>query len=145
VDLTYYTGGMDTVPHTPEFCGAAAGATLLRNEDFPVDVPNGPDLWRQADFTKVVFVDRQDRQYAQYYVFLLNGRPERSREMVRFLQWNPRIRYCYFGKIQIGPRSAMNKDTDRRSREFIRDALPFILKDFPTPSDLRKLEASGKG
>ncbi|MFB3890885.1 MAG: hypothetical protein ACE15C_02550 [Phycisphaerae bacterium] len=143
--LTYYTGGVDTVPHTFNVCGPAAGWVVESEDPFDVNTPDAPEGWRNVKFNRGVMVDPQGGRHAVYEIFTCNGRPEPSRTWVRMKQWDFTKHYGYFGKIQVSPLGLMNADTDAKAADFIRQCLPAVLKQFPTAADLDKLEAARKG
>jgi len=150
LDLTYYTGALDAVPHIPEVCGVAGGYTIVTDgpDTLDIAIPDGPKEWRNFKVNRVLFESRGQR-FAQYYVFILNGQPQLSREMVRVLQWDFTKRYCYFGKIQVSPQVSPQEpysatDTDRKAREFFEQVMPSVLKEFTSSADLEALEAQHK-
>lgn len=143
--ITYYTGGLDTVPHIGEICAQAAGASIVweQSGEIPFSMPNLPPPWNQLKIRRVVFRFGM-RQYVQYYVFSLNGNPEYARSNVRLELMKPWRQYVYFAKIQIEPRAEVPdlEQADREAMEFLRCALPAALKEMPTDADLKKLDNS---
>lgn len=153
LDVTYYTGSLDTVPHIPEVCLTAGGMTVPPSESFhmdPIAEIAGPQnkAWSgPLEFRRVPYENPENSsRFVQYYIFSLNGNPEWSREKVRLLQLDLWKNYAYFAKMQVYPLHDVGDPTemDRHARDFIRAALPAVLKDLPTADDLQKLEAARK-
>lgn len=148
LNITYYTGGLDTVPHIPESCWKAGGMSIVGSSGVNVQSPAGvPDEWKgNLKWQRVLAEDRSARQYLGYYIFSLNGKPEDSREQVRVGLMSPWIKHCYFAMIEVAPRGSTTntEEMDRRTRDFIQACLPAVLKDLPMPSDVRKLAADSQ-
>lgn len=152
LQLYYYTGAVDKVPHVPERCGVAAGATLIGNlsHDVLVSSFTAKDPWNAAkglNFRRAVFEvpDEQrlfHRQQVEYYLFSLNGRPETDWKTVRgklSMSWD--TKYCYFAKIQFSPLYSIGDlaEADRKSSEFASYFMPSIIQTLPMPEDVEKL------
>jgi hypothetical protein len=149
LQVYYYTGALDTVPHVPERCLAAGGATLAGSQSVTITIPKLPSPWDEPLNLRRTLYERQNpttmstNEYAQYYVFSLNGRPESSWETVRLELAKPWVRHCYFAKIQFYPRGpvANTEQIDRAADEFMNHFLPVVLKALPMPSDVEALGA----
>ena len=63
----------------------------------------GPSDLNRVGYEMTDRIGLNIRHYAQYYVFSLNGDPEVSWEMVRWKLGDPRLRHCYFAKVQVAP------------------------------------------
>lgn len=144
VDVFYYTGEADTVPHIPEICGGAAGQRVLQSDRVTVSVPEaGPGWAKTVPLMRTRLQDREGRQSVAYYMFSMNGVFSESRSWVRWeLLW-PFMRYAYFAKIQFSRSVMDSEETDRSAEEFLRYALPEVLKALPTSADVQALEKSG--
>lgn len=145
-DITYYTGGLDTVPHIPENCLAAGGAQIVGTEPVAMTVAGLPAPWdRSVTFNRVEFASKS-QVYAQYYVFSLNGQPEVLWTAVRGRLMDPLKRYCYFAKFQIGPLFPVADldEANRKASDFADTMLSEVLKTLPTPQDIQQLESSGR-
>jgi hypothetical protein len=150
LDVTYYTGGVDLVPHTPESCLNAGGRQVVGSSEvrFTVHVP---DRWKKWWDGKIVFrrVLSEDPATAEksvdYYIFSLNGRPSTSWEAVRLKLSLPWVRHCYFAKIQFALRSSVEDipEADKAAEHFAQHFLPEVLKGLPTPDDVQR-PASGR-
>ena len=147
LDVTYYTGGLDKVPHVPERCLAAAGATVLDGNDVMFRAPGMPEPWDGDIPFRATRFERRDPdrfrtdQFVQYYAFSLNGRPQSSWKVVRLLLNDPRLRYCYFAKIQLAPRNPTNDfaQADKATADFASHCLPSVLRMLPMPRDIESL------
>ncbi|KPK84706.1 MAG: hypothetical protein AMJ81_04935 [Phycisphaerae bacterium SM23_33] len=155
LDVTYYTGLVDPVPHIPEICLLAGGFAPLPGESasLTLELPDLPEPWREWRQIKVrrAAYALKDTfgaavKSAQYYVFSMNGEATDSRSRVRWdLTW-PTRNYCYFAKIQAAPGrpEASAAASDEVSLEFLRHAIPAALRFLPSADDVKRLEDSGK-
>ncbi len=153
IDIYYYTGGLDTVPHIPERCFQAAGAVSLGSETIKLHTPKAKGLWGEpvewmrARFELPTRDGMSVRQVSEYYVFSLNGKPEPQWTNVRAGLTDPRVRYCYFSKIQFGPHGVNVTDVakfDKAAEEFISYLMPAITAAFPTPEDVKAAGAAAQ-
>jgi len=155
LEVYYYTGALDTVPHIPERCLVAGGASVASSVDTTFQVPGARKGWdHPLQFRRAVFeVPNPDglrpHRLTQYYIFSLNGLPESSWENVRLELTKPWVPYCYFAKIQFYPRQYTGQaeldvaEIDRAAEEFIGYFLPVILRALPTREEVDAL-SSGK-
>jgi hypothetical protein len=153
VQMTYYTGGMDTVPHVPEVCLVAGGASLTGGGQVTAHVPQARSPWDEPfELNRTTYTSEKDEglvtvtnQHVQYYVFSLNGVPENDWKDVRLELTLPWVRRCYFGKIQFAPLGAVQSEAvaDEKAREFLRTCLPEFLKAFPTPEQVAEAGEGG--
>jgi len=145
LDVTYYTGGLDKVPHVPERCLVAGGASVLGTDTVKFTVSSDRLLWSGAiPFRRTRYATRGEFgpvYRLQYYVFSYNGRVVSDWKKVRGKLLNPFQRYSYFAKIQFGPRESVSDfaATDRAAETFIQHALPEVLKLLPAPEDVERL------
>jgi len=151
LDVVYYTGGLDKIPHVPERCLRAAGMTLRGGTDVEFHVPAAPGAWgrpflcRRIDFENPRTLPPTPG--AQYYVFSLNGAPEHRWTTVRDrLSWPFGMKHAYFAKIQFDAdeprRAGADLDgMDEATREFLGHVLPEILKTIPMPDYIERLES----
>ena len=149
LEVTFYTGALDKVPHVPERCLAAAGARVTESNRVSIHAPGAPSPWDgQIPLDRTVYQVWNDRslqvdQYVQYHVFSFNGVPEPSWKRVRLKLNSPFIRYCYFAKIQIAPLSTVSDpaEADREVADFAGYFLPSVLRMLPMPDAVRDLNA----
>ncbi|MGA2265331.1 MAG: hypothetical protein ABSH10_02750 [Phycisphaerae bacterium] len=151
LELYYYTGRLYQVPHVPDRCLVAGGATMLpaAAKRLEMNAPGASAPWDHAAFNRVGYemTDRTGldvRRYVQYYAFSLNGQPEVSWEKVRLELTKPWVRHCYFAKIQLAPTGPVSDfaEADRSVNEFLDMFMPAVVATWPMPSVVDKLNAS---
>lgn len=156
LDVYYYTGSVDKIPHVAERCGVAAGATLVPNLSKGVHFPafSAPAPWGNAkglEFHRTVLEKTDDlqlatRQNAVFHIFSFNGTPESDWKVVRGkLATSFFTKHCYFAKIQFSPLSPVSDlaEADRKAAEFASFFMPSVAQTLPMPEDVEKLN-SGK-
>jgi hypothetical protein len=143
LDVYYYTGGADTVPHIPDICAEASGAKVLSSGSVSFPIPAAPEDWpRTVSFHRTRYSMPNGESSAAYYVFSMNGVFGESRLWVRWELLNPFVRYAYFAKIQFSPLggTADFEEMDRSAQEFLQYALPEVLRTLPSSRDVKALE-----
>ena len=142
LNVTYYTGGADRVPHVSEVCLQAAGAKIQGQTFVEFDIPEVPSSWSNSIQCKRTIYSRpgQIGKRVDYYTFCYNGKPMADWKMVRAKVANPFERYSYFAKVQF---TAWNKvdneeQADKAAEEFLSYALPAILRTLPTENDVKQ-------
>jgi hypothetical protein len=144
LELYYYTGEADTVPHIPDVCAQAGGATILASDTVRWQVPQAPEGWARqgVPFHRTQYQMADGRKSAAYYTFSMNGQFSDSSTWVRWELLNPFIRFAYFAKIQFSPAagSSQGEETDRAAEDFMRLALPEVLKALPSAQDVKAME-----
>ena len=150
MDITYYTGLLDAVPHVPTVCLYAGGGRIINEDSGLIDVtiPGAPAPWDKIQVYRTAYViTRNDRtvRSAQYHFFSMNGIPTASRLAVRRHLTKPWVKYCYFAKVQfaIEPPEPDLAAGDAVCREFLQAALPTILQYLPSAQDVEALAQSG--
>lgn len=148
LDVTYYTGTRDAVPHVPERCLTAGGARLEGTEYITIDGVKAPEAfadWRGeltlCRTTYLVERDTGSMRMVQYHVFSYNGEPIADWKQVRLkLRW-PFTKYAYFAKIQFAPRDRVYnvEQTDQAAAAFFCTVLPDVLDTLPTPQTVENL------
>ena len=145
LDVTYFTGGETTVPHVPNACAQAGGATLTGEKILHTPVPVAPEPWSEDTAFTALGFEKITRgslfEFVQYYLFSINGHPETSRKRVRLRLANLSLRYVYFSKIQFFPNgNVMNTtETSEKAKDFLRHCLPAVLRELPSPPEIEKL------
>ena len=154
LDVTYYTGSADKVPHSPGACLAAGGATLVDTVTERFDAPDAPDPWKKSlPFSRTRFEGfdagtQQRLRYVQYYIFSANGKPENDPLTVRGELMLPWRKHCYFAKIQFGPLGPIGEGQEAEEKlrnataEFIGFMLPKVLEALPSAEEIERLESS---
>lgn len=104
--VTYYSGGHNLVPHTPDVCYFGAGyAAAMPHENTRIEVATlGPDLStvpiRVCTFARTAIFDHGNLSVV--YMFHCNGRFVATRTGVRVLINDPVSTYAYFSKVEVG-------------------------------------------
>lgn len=152
LEVYYYTGLRDNVPHVPERCLQAGGFEVLDRNAAKFQVPMARAPWGDGFDVRRVHYRLSDPsgltkgEGAEYYVFSLNGAPEDKWEKVRANLSSPLVRYAYFAKIQFAPvagGSAGIKDTaeaDAAAEDFLNYFLPMILRELPSSAAIEQLK-----
>jgi hypothetical protein len=148
--IEYYTGGHDPVPHVPEVCLVAGGASETDSQEVSVHYPELPGPWgepfnlRRVEYKYSDPATGASARFAQYYVFSLNGRPENDRLVVRGKLTNPFLKYAYFAKVQFSMRRSVTTlaAADQQAREFFAAALPAALEMLPDAETVEKLNST---
>ena len=145
LDVVFYTGGEVTVPHVPDICVQAGGATPTGRKELTTEGISGvPKSWEKTPFVALSYESTfkgNIQELAQYYLFSVNGIPETDRKGVRLRLANPTWRYVFYSKIQFFPRGNINdvNTSDEKARQFLRDCLPVILTQLPSAEDIQRL------
>lgn len=150
--VTYYTGGMDKVPHVGERCLVAGGFTVTDSQRVDFNVPAARSPWdvsipfRRVRYEMSGKPGMSTSQHTEYYTFSMNGWPEQSWMLVRGKLADPRMKYCYFAKIQFRPIGQIDDIavTDARAQDFLNYMLPAVLMALPMPADIEKIIADEK-
>ncbi|MBN1943316.1 MAG: hypothetical protein JW849_08485 [Phycisphaerae bacterium] len=144
LDVVFYTGGEVTVPHVPDICVQAGGATPTGRNTLNVEVPSAKDPWRKTPFVALSYERMYQgnlQELVQYYLFSVNGLPETDRDWVRVRLADPTWRYVYYSKIQFFPRGNVSsvKIADEKAAEFLQQVLPAIFTQLPSAEDIQRL------
>jgi len=148
VQMYYYTGMRDTVPHVPLRCLQAAGNTVLKQENVTFQIPAARSGWdegvkvRRVHFRTAALRGLPGQEGAEYYVFSLNGHPETRWEKVRLALSYPWVRHCYYAKIQFAPMGGIAgaAEADAATEEFLNVFLPVFLRYLPTAETVEQLD-----
>ncbi len=166
LDVYYYTGLKDQVPHVPGICLVAGGAENLEEKFLEVSVPgvfDGQPLMFVATTYEIAPRMNQPLQNGvDYFMFIFNGEPVKPGKvegLLSFLiglnksgQLRKRAReelasleaYNYFAKVQLSPIGRPRfdiEDANAAARELIEVAMPEIIQLLPTAQDVKALEA----
>lgn len=149
VDIYYYTGLRDSVPHVPEICQQVGGAKDLITESTTFTVAGVRKPWDvNVPFRRVTsWVARTGgvyRKRMEYYTFSVNDMPITDRIAVRRTLNSPFVRHMYFAKIQFGPfgnREVGDSDeADKAAEAFLQSLLPHVLEMLPGKADIQDLD-----
>jgi hypothetical protein len=134
--VTYYTGGRDLVPHTPDQCYYGAGYQPIKMENLEVEVPTvgGRLPLRVLTFIKSALFGKEEPTVG--YTFHCNGRFCCTRTEVRYLIQSPTEKHAYFCKIEVsfgGPDSQpaypTREEAVQATAKFLDHVLPVLLRD----------------
>ncbi len=150
--VTYYSGGANLVPHTPDVCYLGNGYNPSQaHENIGLGVPSlsakTPEVpVRVCSFVKTAIFN--SRETTVVYTFYCNGAFVATRTGVRILINDPASEHAYFSKIEVsfpGGRNAPAADratTIEGARRVFDKVLPLLLRDhFP---DFEAAEAARK-
>lgn len=147
LNITYYTGLLDMVPHIPDICLVAGGNEILEAESGPVDVTvrGASPPWNAFTVYRTVYATPGDNgrpagKGAQYYFFSVNGQLVSSRADVRLILSDLWLSHAYYAKIQLAGDSEDNlQASDELCRDFLTHAMPEILRFLPSAADVEQL------
>ncbi|MCE5326994.1 MAG: hypothetical protein LLG01_11340 [Planctomycetaceae bacterium] len=142
LDVCYYTGSRDQVPHVAEICLQAGGASVDKQGKASFDFPKLAEPWRKGVEVNRVQYSGPRGAGVDYYFFSCNGKPETDRLIVRAKMSFPTVRHNYFAKIQFSPLGATSStvEADAAAAVFLNAAMPEVLKLLPTPDDIVRLD-----
>ena len=135
VDLfvTYYSGGNDLVPHTPDVCFVGGGyqpAQPHKNIEFelPLDDPRMATIpVRVCTFAKTAVFQR--KRISVVYTFQCNGKFVATRTGVRFLVNTLANTYAYFSKVEVRFPRATRAQTIEGAKKLFARVLPILSRD----------------
>lgn len=131
--VTYYSGGPNLVPHTPDVCYLGAGYQPSRaHETVDLTVPsvaaaNGPIPARVLTFAKTAVFDK--RELSVVYTFFCNGRFAAGREQIRALINEPQNAYAFFSKVEASFPGATREQTLEGAAKLFDTVLPVLIAD----------------
>ncbi len=132
--VTYYTGGIDQVPHVPDVCYQGGGYDPIGSENTYITLPN---LGLKNDKLPVrVLFFRDTKSLISsvkpvIYFFSVNGKFEATRNSVRLTLANIRQKFAYFSKVEIAFLGVQPNKTQalELTAKFLRKALPILMKE----------------
>ncbi len=164
LNVYYYTGVRDQIPHVGEVCLAAGGATITGSSEIALTAPesrppwNEPVTFRRTEWQTRDRTSQKTHNYVQYYVFSMNDEPVNDRNSVRWkLMW-PWVKHSYYAKIEFGPHrpiseaasagdeagqkanAAAQAEADAAAQEFARHFLPRVIDALPTRETIEALD-----
>ena len=139
--ITYYTGDPDKVPHVPDECYLASGATVKGKDNLTVTVL---DIGAEKDQLPVRLLDLslptnsglgEEIRTTVSYFFAVNGTYRCTRDEVRLLQNNIYDRYAYFSKIEVfflGAQNPSQSEVLKHLEALFQKLVPVLVEDhFP--------------
>jgi hypothetical protein len=131
--VTYYTGGSNLVPHTPDVCYLGSGYSPKQaheNEDVPIRAP-GLDVQalplRICTFVKTAVFNRDE--VSVVYTFFANGHFVNTRTGVRMAINDPTDSFAYFSKVELSFPRATRTQCLEGSRQVFESLLPVLARD----------------
>ena len=131
--VTYYSGGRDLVPHTPDACYLGNGyEPAQRHENTSTEVStlgSGESTvpMRVGTFKQTAVFDR--RKHTVVYTFFCNGSFTETRSGVRLLINDPRNTYAYFSKVEVSFPAATREQTIAGVAKLFERVLPVLIRD----------------
>ena len=131
--VTYYSGGSNLVPHTPDVCYLGAGYALSQpHENKKIEVPAlGLDAAmvpvRVCTFARTAVFDRVETSVV--YTFYTNDRFLSTRTQVRLEIHNPTHRYAFFSKVEVSFPNATRQQCLDGARKLFGRVLPLLIRD----------------
>ena len=131
--VTYYSGGQDLVPHTPDVCFLGTGYEPAQpHENRKIEVRSLPAESAMVPIRVCTFVRTsvfQHKKHSVVYTFFCNGRAVCTRTDVRLLINNPTNTYAYFSKVEVSfPRATRAQNIEGAQKLFER-LLPVLRRD----------------
>ena len=167
LNVYYYTGVRDQVPHVGEICLVAGGATITGSSEIALTAPesrppwNAPITFRKTQWRSKDRTSQKTHNYVQYYVFSMNDKPVNDRNSVRLkLMW-PWVKHSYYAKIEFSPNgpisevaavgdeagqaasAAAQAQADAAAQEFVKHFLPRVIDALPSHETIEALDAAG--
>ena len=131
--VTYYSGGQNLVPHTPDVCYLGAGyAPAQPHENRDIDVPSLGGVPTTVPIRVCTFgrtaVFGHERQ-SVVYTFHCNGRFVATRTGIRLLISDLTQTYAYFSKVEASfPKATRQQSIEGATKLFDR-VLPVLVRD----------------
>jgi len=131
--VTYYTGGSNLVPHTPDVCYLGMGYTPAQaHENQEVNAPHLSGSSRTLPVRVGTFARTAVFDHAQtsvVYTFRCNDGYKATRDGVRLSINNPLNTYAYFSKVEVNfPRATRTQSVEAAAKLFDR-LLPVLERD----------------
>jgi hypothetical protein len=158
LDVYYYTGLADAIPHVPEICGRAGGLTVMQDQCGDVNFKLPQPVWLSSSekaASSVTFHKTQlestafDSHYKlEYYVLMVNGAPYTDRQVARVALAKDLVlgrKHVYYAKIQFAPIVVTDPALAQEAAgEFVKAFLPQVLKMLPSAQDVKDVNSSAK-
>lgn len=128
--ITYYSGGHNLVPHTPDVCYRGAGYNPAQvHENFSVQLSSQPQSMpiRVCTFEKTAVFGRQ--KMTVVYTFHCNGHYVATRTGVRGLINSFSNYYAYFSKVELSFPYASRAESIEGTKMFFDRLLPILARD----------------
>ena len=164
LEVFYYTGLRDQVPHVPDLCLNTAGATIDKTDSVVLYVPEAREPWNELRFQRVLYTARGpsggELQGVAFHVLGFNDEPI-NRESATDARYDvrkamaSRDAHNYFVKIQFSPLRLPTyglmddqqfdpDEANQAAQEFVASFMPKILEQLPTKKTIEELEQAEK-
>jgi hypothetical protein len=138
--VTYDTGKVTLVPHTPDVCMVGAGYQPKQpHENTTIPVPALAPKETEVPARVLTFIRSDvynEEELTVIYTFHCNGQFTASRTRVRQLINNPLDRYAYFSKVEVsfsrrptGQGGASREQSVEAARDLLNCLLPVLVHD----------------
>jgi hypothetical protein len=130
--VTYYSGGHNLVPHTPDVCYVGGGYRPAQpHENLSVEIPalgSGASKVpiRVCTFAKTAVFDHQ--HVSVVYTFYCNGWFSATRTRVRVLINSPINTYAYFSKVEVSFPRATRAENIKGGEKLFDRLLPELVR-----------------
>lgn len=131
--VTYYSGGPNLVPHTPDVCYLGAGYAPSQSHEnkkievrgLGLDAPMVPI--RLCTFARTAVFDRVETSVV--YTFYTNDHFVNTRTGVRLRIHNPSNRFAFFSKVEVSFPNATREQCLDGARKLFDRVLPVLIRD----------------
>lgn len=131
--VTYYSGGRDRVPHTPDVCQLASGYQPAEpHENLEVDFVSPQSSLAKLPIRVCTFMKTDVHSRARHtviYTFSCNGQFVATRTGVRLLISNLANTYAYFSKVEVSFPNATREQSVAGARKLLERVLPLLIRD----------------
>jgi hypothetical protein len=153
LSITYYTGGANLAPHTPDVCRLGGGYQPKQPHEYrTIDVPTvGEVPVRVCTFVKTAIFQHDEPTVV--YTFHASGEFTASRSGVRNLTRRITNRYAYFSKVEVSfggpgcqPPNLGREESVAAAAKLFDTVLPILLEEhWPDKANLRGRAAGEPG
>ncbi|HRX83486.1 MAG TPA: hypothetical protein P5572_00540 [Phycisphaerae bacterium] len=150
--VSYYSGGREQAPHTPDQCMLGAGYDPKIAENLDIEIPSlGHTIpVRVLTFEKTAIMNHEKPTVA--YFFVCNGQFLCTREGVRSEMNSLHHKHAYFAKVELGftssestPAMAPRDESITATADFLDHVLPVLLRDvLPDWSEIVEQEEAAR-
>ncbi len=131
--VTYYSGGNDLVPHTPDVCYRGGGYRAAQpHENVTIEVPQTALERPTVPVRVCTFVKSgvfQHQRLSVVYTFHCNGQLVASRDGVRWLVNTLSNTYAYFSKVEVSFPGATRAQSIAGAQKLLGRVLPVLIRD----------------
>lgn len=141
--VTYYSGGVNLVPHTPDVCYLGSGYNPTQtHENNQAQLPSldATVPIRVCSFVKTAIFNSDETTVV--YTFYCNGRFVNTRTGVRILINDPKKTHAYFAKIEVSFPRADRKSAVEGARRLFDKVLPILVREH-FPDETSSSEVNG--